>query len=737
MNELQTFANGDTNYISKHNANNANIKAAIDALEANLSGQVAAAAGPGSAFTALFGLTAAIIGIESYAMSSSGATLTVAAGFNWKPSIPTVVRNLAPATLSFTGLSAATYYIYADQTGAPVRSTTAGAEDLYSVVWTGSAFGAITRIAPVVWGAADDAAAQVSTALGATYTKLDERLEAGETAAVAGSLARTWQTGRLSKNVGGSVDVTLSDVEANNTLLNLTGTLTGDINVIVPLGTAPRLWLVTNNTTGSYTVTVKGTTGTGVVVPQAGEALLSQDGTDVFQAVTPGGIGAGTVTSVGLSAPGFLSVSGSPVTGSGTLALTYSGTALPVANGGTGGTSASAARTALGLAIGSDVQAYDAELAAIAGLTSAADKGIQFTGSGMAATFDLTAAGKALLDDADAAAQRTTLGLGTVATLTSDTDTSLSANSDTRVATQKATKAYVDSVVTGGATDVMIFKGVVDCSANPNYPAADAGNLYKISVAGKIGGASGPSVEVGDTVYCITDSTASGDYATVGANWVISQVNVDGAVTGPASATDAHVALFDGSTGKIIKDSGLTLAGTNTGDETTTSIGTLINGATAKTTPVDADYVGLMDSAASNILKKLSWANIKATLKTYFDTLYAAAAQPFDLTAFYPGVPTSSAIITRVPVARVITFPASLTGSVATARVAATAQTDFDVQKNGSSVGTIRFAAAGTSATFIAASQIVTAAGDLVSIIAPATADATLADIGFVLTGTR
>lgn len=48
--------------------------------------------------------------------------------------------------------------------------------------------------------------------------------------------------------------------------------------------------------------------------------------------------------------------------------------------------------------------------------------------------------------------------------------------------------------------------------------------------------------------------------------------------------------------------------------------------ATTKTTPVDADSMPLIDSAASNVLKRVTWANIKATLKTYFDTLHGSLA---------------------------------------------------------------------------------------------------------------
>jgi hypothetical protein len=115
----------------------------------------------------------------------------------------------------------------------------------------------------------------------------------------------------------------------------------------------------------------------------------------------------------------------------------------------------------------------------------------------------------------------------------------------------------------------------------------------------------------------------------------------------------------------------------------------------------------------------------------------ASVGGPFDVAVFAPGVGTNAQKLARIPLARAVTFPAGAANSEAKASANATASTTFTFLKNGSSFATVNFATGAASGTWTQASDAVFAAGDVLEIDGPGTADATLADVGITLSGTR
>lgn len=128
----------------------------------------------------------------------------------------------------------------------------------------------------------------------------------------------------------------------------------------------------------------------------------------------------------------------------------------------------------------------------------------------------------------------------------------------------------------GGSTaDLLEYQGDIDASANPNYPAGSVGDLYLISVAGKVGGASGKSVDAGDAVVCKADN-AGGAEGSVGTSWFVLEHNVAGVllatnnlsdVTSASTARDNLGAAASGAntdlTSVYLNNAGLKLKDTN------------------------------------------------------------------------------------------------------------------------------------------------------------------------------
>lgn len=142
-----------------------------------------------------------------------------------------------------------------------------------------------------------------------------------------------------------------------------------------------------------------------------------------------------------------------------------------------------------------------------------------------------------------------------------DTISSSATDNNKKLPTSSAVVDYVGSTLR--ASDAMIYKGTIGeggtVQALPSTTAL-TGWTYKVITAGTYAGV---SCEVGDMIICLTDGSS-----TQSATWTVVQSNIDGAVTsGVTSATDGHIPLFSGTTGKVIKSSSKAIVASITGSE--------------------------------------------------------------------------------------------------------------------------------------------------------------------------
>lgn len=439
--------------------------------------------------------------------------------------------------------------------------------------------------------------------------------------------------------------------------------------------------------TGSGTAGLLTLDTDGTLAADSDARLASQKAVKTYVDAATSGFGTGTVTSVNITQPAAgITASGGPVTSSGSITLALADDLAAVEGLSSAGM---ATRT------GSSTWAVRTITAPAAGITVSNGDGVSGNPT-LALANDLGA-----LEALSSTGLPERTGTDTWALRTLDADGTLAGNSDTRIATQKATKTYVDTATAGlgSGTVTSVAASVPSFLSISGSPITTSGTLA-ISY-------SGTALPVANGGTGITS------FGTGVATWLGT----------PSSANLAAAITDETGSGALVFATSPTLV--------TPVLGTPSSGNLANCTfpTFNQDTTG---SAA-----KLTTA--RSIGGTSFDGS-ADITQPFDVTAFLPGLQTSaSQKILRVKVARAVSFAANFAGSYFAASANATGSTVFDVQKNGSSIGSVTIGAGGTTPTFATSggtSQSF-AAGDLFAIVGPATADATLADLGFTFAGTR